>query len=199
MDKLAVSEMPLLSRDERLFKQVSAYYGAPAYVRRANHVQNALEAVLHNCRSKRAEWLLIARLRLGRLQMLAGDWKALRPLLLDDTQVDILQQLEAILEPTPRLRLACTSSSARLRRALIELVESLERFNARWQKFLAEVDLGAVNEVRANYNRYYVLEKECALRSPRLARQGFVLLAPLTQADLLSQLPLLPVPRVGKR
>jgi hypothetical protein len=62
--------------------------------------------------------------------------------------------------------------------------------------FLANVDLTAVNELREGYNRYYVLEKECAVRSARIARQGFTPLPPLTHDELMSQFPLLPVPRL---
>ena len=58
------------------------------------------------------------------------------------------------------------------------------------------MDLGPVNEVREGYNRYYLLEKECALRSPLLARQGFVRLNPLTVDDLAALLPPLPVPQL---
>ena len=57
------------------------------------------------------------------------------------------------------------------------------------------MDLSAVNELRKGYNRYYVLEKECAVRSARIARQGFAPLPPLTTGDLVAQFPLLPVPR----
>ena len=84
-----------------------------------------------------------------------------------------------------------------LRQALTELTESIERFNGRWREFLTQVDLTAVNEARDGYNRYYLLEKECALRSPNLARQGFRRLAPLTPADVAELLPLLPVPQLN--
>jgi hypothetical protein len=53
-----------------------------------------------------------------------------------------------------------------------------------------------VNGLREGYNRYYLLEKECALRSPRLARQGFVRLPAVTVDDLAAQLPPLPVPQL---
>jgi len=88
------------------------------------------------------------------------------------------------------------SRSSRLRRSLRELNESLEHFNERWQAFLSKVDLTAVNEMRDGYNRYYVLEKECAVRSARIARQGFIPLEPLTIDDVIAEFPLLPVPRL---
>ena len=41
--------------------------------------------------------------------------------------------------------------------------------------FLRDVNLSRVNALRDGYNRYYVLEKECAVHSPQLARQEAVL------------------------
>jgi hypothetical protein len=89
-----------------------------------------------------------------------------------------------------------TLSVRALRRALRELRESLEFFNRRWQPFLEEVDLTWVNELRDGYNRYYVIEKECVVRLPSLARQGFEPLAPATPAEVAAVLPLLPVPEI---
>ncbi len=185
--------------DRRFFNQVASYYGAPAYIRRANRVEAAFKEVLDCCQRQRAEWLVMTRIRVGTLRMLAGDWSALRPLLRDDQQVDVLRQLEVALDPRPRLLENATRSRGKLRRALRELVFNLKQFNVRWQEFLAEVDLTAVNRLRADYNRYYLLEKECAVRSSRLARQGFVPLAPLTLDDLETALPTLPLPQLSAR
>jgi hypothetical protein len=56
--------------------------------------------------------------------------------------------------------------------------------------------LGPLNELRDGYNRYYLLEKECAIRSVALARRGFTPLPPLTLDDLAVLLPPLPVPQL---
>jgi hypothetical protein len=77
------------------------------------------------------------------------------------------------------------------------LLHSLQRFNRRWQEFLPTVDLTRVNDLRAGYNRYYVLEKECAVRSAALARRGFTPLEPFTTDQLFALMPLLPVPQLG--
>jgi hypothetical protein len=77
----------------------------------------------------------------------------------------------------------------------LELCSSLERFNRLWRGHLDELSLDSVNDERAKYNRYYVLEKECALRSASLARKGFVPLDPLTIQELAVLLPQLPVPQ----
>jgi hypothetical protein len=105
-----------------------------------------------------------------------------------------LERLHEELSPRLRVPTGRTSSRRRLRRALWELRHSIELFNRRWASYLAAVDVRGVNELREGYNRYYIVEKECALRSPRLAREGFVPLEPLTTQGLFALLPLLPVP-----
>src|SRR5262249_25900795 len=110
---------------------------------------------------------------------------------------EALRLLQTRLAPALRLVPARTDSLAALRRALNEVIDSLERFNRRWVQFVEELELTAINELRAGYNRYYVLEKEFALRSARVARHGFVPLAPITSAMLLELMPVLPVPIVA--
>jgi hypothetical protein len=187
-----------LGRDEtsEAFKRFLSQFDAPAYIRRARGVQAALEQLLEYARRRRAEWLEIVRMRIGVLHALVGDWDNLRPFLADDAQLDILRYHLAALAAPLRAPVEPTTSPRPLRRALGELHESLERFNERWRAFLANMDLSAVNELRDGYNRYYVLEKECAVRSARIARQGFVPLQPLTTEEVAAQLPLLPVPRL---
>jgi hypothetical protein len=193
-----VDDVPILGRgdDHKLLKTFEAQFDAPAYVRRARQVEDAWESLVHRCRQQRDEWLGMARVRLGLLRGLAGDWAALRPWLANDDQLGVLRHLEALLQPRLRSPVERTSSARALRRALRDLVESLERFNQRWQAFLPGVDLTHVNELRDGYNRYYLLEKECAVRSARVARQGFRRLEPLTTEALASVLPALPVPRL---
>jgi hypothetical protein len=192
-----VEEVPILGRgdEDRLFKDFQAQYAPPAYVRRAREVEAALEQLLGRCRKQRDEWLPMVRLHLGRLRALAGDWEALRPLLAGEDQLAVLRDMEAELQPRLRAPVERTSSARVLRWALGDLRESIHRFNRRWHAFLPTVDLAPVNELRDGYNRFYLLEKECAVRSPRLARQGFQRLDPLTTVHLAALLPPLPVPR----
>ncbi|HJT75753.1 MAG TPA: hypothetical protein VJ739_00990 [Gemmataceae bacterium] len=191
-------DLPILGPgdDRRLVKQFLSQYDVPAYVRRARQVEDAWEQVLHRCRLRRDEWLLMVRLRLGTLHGLAGSWEALAPLLADEGEAEVLRQLHETLQPRLRAPIRPTSSLLALRRALRELTDSLEHFNARWREFLPTVELDRVNAVRADYNRYYLLEKECAIRSPRLARAGFRRLEPLTTEAVAAALPVLPVPRL---
>jgi hypothetical protein len=198
-ERQSVDGVPIVGHCDvdRLFKDFQAQYGAPAYVRRARDVEAALEQLLEHCRKQRDEWLPMVRLHLGRLRALAGEWDALRPWLPDEDQVALLRDLEAALQPRLRVPVERTASARVLRRALRELRGSIERFNRRWLAFLPIVDLTRVNELREGYNRFFLLEKECAVRSPRLARQGFRQLEPLTTEGLAALLPPLAVPRAG--
>jgi hypothetical protein len=193
-----MDEIPVLGHDveSQLFKQFLVQYDVPAYMRRAQQVQAAFEHLVARCRRQREAWLDMVRLRLGRLHALAGDWDRLLPWLADGEQVEALRRLHATLEPRLRVPIAATSSPRVLGTALVELQESIERFNRRWLAFLRDLDFDRVNELRDGYNRYFVLEKECAVRSARLARQGFVRLEPVTVEELTALLPPLAVPRL---
>jgi hypothetical protein len=182
----------------REMQQVLASFDAPAYIRRARGVQVALDHLLHKCRAQRDEWLGMVKLYLGRLHALAGDWSALRPLVADDDQLLVLESLRVSLAPKLRAPVPATSSQRVLRHALHRLVGGLERVNARWRDYLEKVDRSVINQLRDGYNRYYVLEKACALRSDRLAGLGFVPLAPLTLEELAGHLPPLPVPKLAQ-
>jgi hypothetical protein len=178
------------------FQQLLAFYGAPAYIRRAHHVQDALRQLIARCEIQREEWLSLVRTRLALLRGYVGDWDRLRPWLADEDQIGLLRDLEANLQPRLAGPVHTTSSARVLKKAVRELVESLQRFNRRWREYVEAVDLTAVNKVREGYNRHYLLEKECAVRSARAARQGFQPLPPLTVDDLRILLPELPVPKV---
>lgn len=75
----------------------------------------------------------------------------------------------------------------------------LETFNSFWLKTVESTDLAPVNRRREAYNRWYLLEKECALGSARLALAGYQPLVPLTSADVLARYPALPVPSPSGR
>jgi hypothetical protein len=192
-----VNDVPIPSREDgrQAFNEALARYDGPAYLRRARRVQASYDALLAQCRRQRDEWLTMVRIRLGTLRALAGGWEALTPHLADAEQLRLLEELWVQLQPRLRVPVEPTGSARALVNALCELNESLERFNHRWLPFLRGLDLTDLNAERANYNRYYLLEKECAVRSPYIARQGYRPLDPLTADDLLAQLPPLPVPR----
>jgi hypothetical protein len=193
-----VDDVPIISRgdENHVLRQFLSQYAAPAYVRRARRVEEAYDDLVNRCRRQREENLRLVRSRLAVLGALAGDWAALRPWLADEGQVEILRALQAALKPPPPADTWRTSSPRLLRRGLRELIDSIVSFDRRWQMALEETDLTEVNALREGYNRYYLLEKECAVRSARLARQGFRRLEPVTLEELAALLPPLPVPRL---
>jgi hypothetical protein len=179
-------------------KKVLGRFDAPAYVRRARAVEESLRNLVLECRGKRDALALMPRLRVGRLRLQAGgDWAALRPFLADDDQPAVLQALHDELRPVLRAPVAPLTAARRLRKALRELVASVEGLNRRWLEHLPTVDRSAVDAARDLYNRYYLLEKECAVRSPSLARLGYRPLKPLTLDELRALVPPLPVPRLA--
>jgi hypothetical protein len=189
---------PMPARDEhdRFFDQVVSQYDVPAFVRRGRRVQEAYQDLLDRCRQQRAEWLAMPALRMGQLAALAADLDHLIPLLASADQVDVLRELQQELKPQLRVPVEPATSRGQLHEALHDLRDSIDRFNRRWLDYLAKVDLRQVNHLRADYNRYYLLEKECSMRSPVLARIGFRQLRPLTLDDLKAELPPLPLPQI---
>lgn len=185
------------NEDTRLFQQVTAQFDAPAFVRRARSVDDAWQRLVVRCETKRDELLRLPRLRLGVVLATAGDWSRVGGLLADPAGVHDLQELFTLWQPQLRARVDRANSLRPLAQALAQLCDSFERFNRKWSEFVTGIDLRDINNVRANYNKYYVLEKECSLRSAVLARQGFRALAALSSQDLFAEFPLLIVPRPG--
>jgi hypothetical protein len=180
--------------DPKVFQQILSQYGGPAFVRRGREVQLAFDAQVEACRGKREKWLEWVRLPLGTLFALAGSAAALEEFLDNSNQLQGLKKLMDDLQPQLRLPPAASTSRGVLRRAFAEVRGAIERFNERWHTFIAELDLQEVNEIRDRYNRFYLLEEECALGSGRLARHGFQRLNPLRPEDFLNIFPLLPMP-----
>jgi hypothetical protein len=186
----------MYSRDEESdARQIMGYFDGPAFVRRGRAVEAVWEGIVGRCRRERDDWLRIPRIRLAKLHALAGGWPAVERLLADPDDVRRLEKLFLRWNPRLRVPVARTRSLRSLVAAVDQLGVAFERFNRRWARFLAEFDLSGVNDLRAGYNRHYVFEKECALRSPLLAREGFRPLPPATVDDLFELFPLLPVPR----
>jgi hypothetical protein len=188
--------MPGRDEHDRFFDQVVSQYDVPAFVRRGRRAQEAYQDLLERCRAQRAEWLAMPALRMGQLAALATNLHHLVPLLRNADQVIVLRQLQEELNPQLRVPVAPATSRRQLHVALDDLCESIDRFNRRWLDYLAKIDLTLVNGIRADYNRYYLLEKECSMRSPVLARIGFRPLKPLMLDDLKADLPPLPIPDV---
>ncbi|MBI3464018.1 MAG: hypothetical protein HY000_13315 [Planctomycetes bacterium] len=178
----------------RVFQQIVAGFDTPAFLRRARRVADAWQVLVEQCRSRREAWLELPKLRLGTLVALAGDWDAVGQLLADTGDAQYLREMFDQWRPELRMPVAPTNSVRMLRVAAQQMNASFARFNRRWEQFIAELDLMEINRLRAGYNQYYVLEKECIVRSARIAREGFRPLPPATTDDLLALFPTLQVP-----
>src|SRR5262245_36955121 len=77
--------------DRRQFNELVALFDAPAYIRRARGVEQALEYLVGRCGVVREEYLLMPRLLIGQLRALAGEWPVLAPLLADADQLAVCE------------------------------------------------------------------------------------------------------------
>lgn len=199
----------LLNPDDgtrREFLELAAQYDTPAFIRRANRTAEAAEEVFHKAEKQRFELLELARTRLAMLgAMVNHEWERLEPILQTatpepgQTQTTVpqwLARLHADWAPELRGSIESTESTSKLRRAVKDLASSFTRFNQRWQRYCNEFNFDHVNQIRQDYNNYYVVEKACAFDSERIGQQGFVELDPMTANDLLERHPILYVPQL---
>jgi hypothetical protein len=177
-----------------LGKYVIATQGGPAYVRRGRRVEEALEQLLAKCEDRWEQDVgpVVEKLCLVRTMPQLED--RMRPLLADEAELAVFRQLEGRLLAKPPVTIL---PERQFPRAFRDLIAAIDRFNAAWAAFLRNLDLKPLNDLRTDYNKYYLLEKECALRSPRLARHGYRPLALLNVDDLFARFPLLPRPRLA--
>jgi hypothetical protein len=192
---------------DNIAAEILGCYDTPAYVRRGLQLAEARDRLFNRCQTVRDDYLcgVVGQLRL--LRSTICDWNELSGYMASDRDCQVLARFE-----TAFLVRTATSGSGKLtdstqrgekrrtgmplllvsrRWELHALASSIERFNRRWSAFVETVDLDDVNRQVADYNRYYLLEKECALRSARLAARGFVPARPVTRADLAARYPLL--------
>jgi hypothetical protein len=188
-----MEEVPFLGGEKQQYAELLAAFDAPAFVRRARGVEAAYERLLRDCRRQRDEWLTMVKVRLATLRARAGSWEALRGL----ANVEALEAMERELSPRLRAAVAVSTSPAVLRREVGRLAESVERFNRRWLAWLPEQDIATVNRLRDGFNRWYVIEKACAMRNDVLARVGFEPLPMMDHDELLRLMPPLPDVRAG--
>ena len=186
-----------MNEDRREFLQFLGEHDTPAFLRRAQGVREAWNSVLQACRVQRDDLLEMPRMRLAVVaETIAHDWDALQDVLLDASIADQLKQFHVDWQPELRVPVQSIAEPKRWSRVIGELAIAFERFNKRWLEFAEEVNLQHVNAARDGYNKYYVIEKSCAFDSDRIGAEGFVELDPVTSADIIQELPLLPVPRL---
>jgi hypothetical protein len=187
--------MPAFSGDvETEVKELLGLFDLPAFARRGQDLELTVRRMHARCRTARLQLLDMVHLRLRQWSGAAlgpEDWPGV---------------FAASIEPIWRLseadppQWAATRAASRRRQAIArDLVAAVTRFNRRWLKTVDRLNLEPANLVIEQYNRYYVLEKECVMGSPRLAARHFSPVPPFTRTMLLEQHPTLPVPELHDR
>lgn len=175
--------------EQLLFGYIAGRYGPPAFVRRQQQVEAAWQAILHECRTEYERLLTPIRWQI-----------AVVAAMLEIPASDEFDAKCALLRINLEVERRWRRPHEMPRRARIEferLVASARQFDQHWTAFVKAVDLAEVNRLREGYNRYFVLEKECALRSERLAQLGFQPLSPATHTALFAQFSTLLVRRAS--
>jgi hypothetical protein len=165
----------------------------PAFIARAQAPVLALDALISTCEAKRTEMLKWPAFHLSALaQHLRNDWSRLDCLLASSESVGILKALHANIQmKTP----VGTNWLVSDKSALRQFLDSAQRYNRNWSSYIDGLDLELVNKPRRDFNQFYVLEKECAFGSERVA-DGFEPLGMIDSGFLYSRFPLLPLPKL---
>jgi hypothetical protein len=177
------------------FLKLLAEFGEqPAFLERAQAPQVALDALLHGCEVKRKELLEWPSYHLAVLALrVGGDWVRLERWLADAESVAQLAALHATLPMDKNAQASWFGSD---KAALGQFLESAERFNRKWQAYLDGLDLEGVNQLRREYNQFYVVELEYAFGRQGVA-DGFVPLEMIDRDFLGRRFPLLALPRLA--
>ncbi len=180
--------MPLEVADAET-REMLGLFDVPAFARRGQDLEHAIARLHGRCVGERLVLLEMVHLRLRQWAALSigpDDWR-------DTFAAPVAPLWPASGAEAPRW--AARPGPSRRRRAVgHDLIASLQRFNRRWAAALDALDLGPIHRMVADYNRYYLLEKECALGSARLARHQFVAKEPIRLEDLRATHPELTVP-----
>jgi hypothetical protein len=192
MDESNNEGTPLGNVDAEI-KELLGLFDVPAFARRGQDLEYALVRLRSRSRRQRNAMLEMVRLRL-RQWAAAATGPAAELAVFGDSIAPLWPLAEA---EAPRWATRA-ASSWRLRSIARDLIASVERFNRRWSEHLEGLDLTPINRQVDNYNRYYVLEKECSLGSAKLAARNFVPKTHVSLDDLRAELPLLPVPMLKR-
>ena len=187
--------MPSMNSEiETDVRQLMGLFDVPAFARRGQDLEATVRRLHARCRGARVQLLDMVHLRLrqwSRASVGSESWRGVFK-----SSIEPLWSL-AEAEP-PRWELS-DASFPRRQTIARDLVAAVERFNRRWLHFVDRINLEPTNFVIDQYNRYYLLEKECVMGSARLAARHFSPVKALTKATLLDEHPTLPVPELAGR
>lgn len=174
-------------------KELMGLFDAPAFARRGRDVEWAVKRTLAISQKQRTELLEMVHCRLRM-------WVAVTNST-DDWQLTFNEPLDQLWKlsdaPEPVWKKSQKINTKAVIKASHGLIQSIERFNVRWSRWVHSLKADAVNKQIDHYNKYYILEKECVVGSARLAARMYQPTPRIEPDWLLSQLPLLPAPRLN--
>jgi hypothetical protein len=187
--------MPSMNSElETDVKELMGLFDLPAFARRGQDLEATLRRLHLRCHTARGKLLEMVHLRLRQWSRASGGNESWRGVF--TTTIEPLWGLAGAEPP----RWGLSDAPFKRRQAIArDLVLAAERFNRRWHQFIDRTNLEPANFVIDQYNRYYVLEKECVMGSARLAARHFTPVARLTKAALLEEHKTLPVPELAGR
>lgn len=163
-------------------KRVLGLFDQPAYIRRALCVEDAIRLVESKVDAARQEMLTPVRRALQKWWLLISAKPSLEDSLDEVNRAAIGELFERVpIGDRPKGPVGWLTRPAGVLR---ELSSAIERFEPSWTKYVESVDLTSIDHLIESYNRYYLLEKECAFRSPRAAARGFTPMSPYDRTRL---------------
>ncbi len=183
---------PTLNSDiEADVKELMGLFDLPAFARRGQDVEAAVRRLHDRCEKTRSTMLDMVRLRLRQWCAAAAGPESWHGVF-----TNTIEPLWALAGAAPP-RWAESDASIRRRQSVAsDLLAAALRFNRRWLEALDRFNLEPTNFVIEQYNRYYVLEKECVMGSPKLAARHFMPMPLVSRPTLLADHPVLPVPEM---
>ena len=182
-------DTPELAVTDPEMRQLLGMFEVPAFARRGQDLEFLLARLRDRLVRERGAMLVMVRLRIRQWTSVAVSYADGSDLISGPIEESIRRVMN---EPPPNWAASPGPKRKRIVAAR-DLIASVDRFNRRWSKFLNELKLEPFNARIDDYNRYYLLEKECAFGSAKVAARGFQEVSRLTVEGLLEDHPLLPI------
>lgn len=180
-----------------LMKMLVEHGEEPAFIRRAQTVDEAWRQLLVTCRSQHDEMLRGPQLHFSILaDHVQNDWSQVSEFLAEEDHTRYFENLYHRWKDKLKFKGHRSRWRRSCLRPLTTFIESADRFDRTWTKFLQQLDLTAINRLRRDFNEYYPVEKACAFDCEAVDRLGFNALQPVTFELLHEMFPPLEAPKL---
>ncbi|MBY0588662.1 hypothetical protein K2X85_15930 [bacterium] len=171
-------------------QHILGLFDVPAYIRRALRVEEAIRSLDAKVLAQRTDMLIPVRHSHARWEEVCRRYPrwATWPTTSDQ---QIITELPNAWANMPPIRVIPLLWPIRPKRLFADLSLSIQQFNQRWHQWIHAINLARTNALIDDYNRHYLIEKECAFRSTRAAGRGFLPKAPIEREPFLLRYPFL--------